>query len=326
MNVKNNSYIHVHNLLELWLQWLRDVRGYSVHTISNYRRDVGQWNAFLSEYIGEENDAILAPTAQQVKGWMAQQRREGKSASSVNRRLAAIKSFHNWLLHHHHTGHDFPLVRRQKEKVILPRPATTATAVDLTQIGRAHETQPDWVTHRDQAIFSMLFGCGLRIAELLSLAGSSLPPLGTAWPPSLRIIGKGNKQRVVPILPASTVALDRYRSGCPFPLDDHLFVGTRGKLLLPRLVQRRMQQFRRAHALPDTLTPHALRHSYATALLESGGDIRMIQELLGHASLATTQRYTQVNAAHLMRAYQDAHPRAGDQERHADPHPPLNEE
>jgi integrase/recombinase XerC len=169
------------------------------------------------------------------------------------------------------------------------------------------DAREDWIAARDTAVLTLLYGCGLRISEALGLTASALP-LGEV----LRITGKGGKERLVPVLPAARAAVARYAALCPWPLDRGapLFRGTRGGPLSPRIVQAGMERLRARLGLPATATPHALRHSFATHLLAAGGDLRTIQELLGHASLSTTQGYTGVDAARLMQVYRAAHPRA----------------
>ncbi len=300
-------------LLKQWQGWLLDARGYSPATVSNYGLDIADWIRFLHAYCDDENaiDAMLrAPTANAVKAWMGGQRRAGKAPSSVNRALSSLRTFHLWLRGTDPQCAPFPKIRRQKMPQYLPHPVATPVAEMLGAVAPASDKELTWITLRDRAIFTMLFGCGMRIAEVCTLPTSILPPLGRSWPASITVTGKGKKMRIVPILPIVATAIDRYRDECPIEQDEWVFVGLRGGQLSPRVIQRRMQVFRETHGLPESTTPHALRHSFATALMEQDGDLRTIQELLGHASLATTQRYTQVTTTHLLASYRAAHPRA----------------
>ena len=193
----------------------------------------------------------------------------------------------------------------------MPRPLSATEAEEA--IDTVHElSDQDWIGKRDTALLLLLYGCGLRIAEALSLSRGDAPLGGRAEIASLTVTGKGNKQRLVPVLPVVAAAIAAYLAVCPFAgdADAPLFVGARGKRMSPRIAQLRLQQLRALLGLPETATPHALRHSFATHLLAGGGDLRSIQELLGHASLSTTQRYTEVDAAALLTAYDGAHPRA----------------
>ena len=193
----------------------------------------------------------------------------------------------------------------------VPKPLSVGDAIDTldrVDLVEADEAPP-WIAARDAAVLSLLYGCGLRLSEALDLTPRQAPRPGMAV---LRVIGKGSKERVVPLLPAVIEAVEAYRAACPFALapDGAFFLGVRGGPLNPRLVQKLMERLRYRLGLPDTATPHALRHSFATHLLAGGGDLRAIQELLGHASLSTTQRYTAVDAEKLMAIYEKAHPRA----------------
>jgi integrase/recombinase XerC len=238
---------------------------------------------------------------------MAEERGRGLSPRSLARALSAVKGFTAWAADR--TGTDATTVlsaRGPKFRRKLPRPLSEdGAAAILTDIGS--DAREDWIAARDTAIATLLYGLGLRISEALSLTGGDHP-----LPQTLRITGKGGKTRPVPVIPAAAEAVADYVRLCPFDLapGDPLFRGARGGPVNPRLIQAAMERARLRLGLPATATPHALRHSFATHLLSAGGDLRAIQELLGHASLSTTQTYTAVDAARLMEVYEKAHPRA----------------
>jgi integrase/recombinase XerC len=295
-------------LMEAWLAQLAAVRGASPRTLVAYRRDVSGYLGFLAQHWGgPAGGAALARVAvADIRAWMARER--GRvSARSLARALSAVKSFHGWLAEAR--GLPAPAVtatRGPRVKARLPRPVAPDAARALIATVEAQSLEP-WVAARDVAVVTLLYGCGLRISEALGLRQADAP-LGEA----LRIRGKGGRERIVPVLPVAARAVEGYRALCPFaPAPSApLFLGARGGALNPRLVQKAMAAARMQLGLPATATPHALRHSFATHLLEAGGDLRTIQELLGHATLATTQVYTGVDQARLMEAYAAAHPKA----------------
>jgi integrase/recombinase XerC len=286
------------------------VRGASPRTLVAYRRDVSGYLGFLAlHWGGPAGGAALARvTVADIRAWMARERGRGLSARSLARALSAVKSFHGWLAEAR--GLPAPAVtatRGPRLKARLPRPVDADAAVRLIATVELQSPEP-WVAARDVAVVTLLYGCGLRISEALGLTQADAP-LGDA----LRIRGKGGRERIVPVLPVAARAVEAYRALCPFEPGPGapLFLGARGGALNPRLVQKAMAAARMQLGLPATATPHALRHSFATHLLEAGGDLRTIQELLGHATLATTQVYTGVDQARLMQAYAAAHPKAG---------------
>ncbi len=296
------------DLLAQWLTHLTSLRDASPHTIEAYRRDVSGFLGFLVGYHGKV--VTLAGLSQisqsDMRAWMAHRRTGKVSARSMARSLSAVKSFFTWLAQSNEMDVSAILTTRTpKTKQRLPRPVSPEAAQAL--IDSPDIVNPTaWIAARDTAVLTVLYGCGLRISEALSLTCGDVP-----LTESLRIIGKGNKERIVPVLPAAQDAVELYRDVCPFPeaKERALFLGARGGGLNARTVQKTMQMARTALGLPATATPHALRHSFATHLLEAGGDLRAIQELLGHASLSTTQVYTAVNQTHLMDVYAKAHPR-----------------
>ena len=296
--------------LERWLQHMAGIRDASPATIEAYRSDVAGFLGFLARHWGGPAGMarLASVTITDMRAWMAAERRNGLSARSLARRLSAVKSFFRWL--GAEEGIDAPAVastRGPKLDTRLPRPVSVdAAKAVLDRAGFEHEE--NWLIARDTAVVTLLYGAGLRISEALGITGDQVP-LGE----DIRIIGKGGRERIVPILPVTRAAVDRYIQLAPFEPAPGvpIFRGVRGGPLNPRAIQKSMATIRATLGLPATATPHALRHSFATHLLEAGGDLRTIQELLGHASLATTQVYTGVNEAHLMEIYQKAHPRSG---------------
>lgn len=296
-------------LLQDWLAQLGAVRGASPRTLTAYRRDVAGYLGFLAGHWGGPAGAaaLARVSTADLRAWMAHVRGDGLSARSLARALSAVKGFHAWLAESH--GLPAPAVtatRGPRIKARLPRPVAPDAARALIAGVEAQSLEP-WVAARDVAVVTLLYGCGLRISEALSLRQADAP-LGEM----LRIRGKGGRERLVPVLPAAARAVEAYRALLPFgPAPGApLFLGARGGALNPRLVQKAMAAARMQLGLPATATPHALRHSFATHLLEAGGDLRTIQELLGHATLASTQVYTGVDQVRLMEVYAAAHPKA----------------
>lgn len=292
-----------------WLSQLAALKGAAPNTIDAYRRDVANYLDFLAKHQGgAEGLARVATTSQSdLRAWMAGERTRGLSARSLARALSAVRGFTAWAADR--TGADATTVlsaRGPKVRRKLPRPLSEdGAAAILTEIGE--DAREDWIAARDTAILTLLYGLGLRISEALSLTGADHP-----LPPTLRITGKGGKTRLVPVIPVAARAVNDYVTLCPHDLapEDPLFRGVRGGPVNPRLIQGAMERARLRLGLPASATPHALRHSFATHLLSAGGDLRAIQELLGHASLSTTQAYTAVDPARLMEVYEKAHPRA----------------
>lgn len=295
--------------LEGWLTHLRALDGAADNTLRAYAADVSGYLAFLSLHRGESLGihALTAVPLTDLRAWMAQERGRGVGARSLARALSAVKSFTGWLAERNGAEATAVLsMRGPKYRRKLPRPLT-ADAAKAVISGVGDLARDDWIAARDMAVVTLLYGCGLRISEALGLNGVAHP-----LPEVLRIRGKGGKERLVPVLPAARDAVARYAALCPYDLtaDAPLFRGARGGPLNPRLIALAMEKVRAQLGLPATATPHAMRHSFATHLLSAGGDLRAIQELLGHASLSTTQAYTAVDAARLMEVYDKAHPRA----------------
>ena len=295
--------------LAQWLAQLAALEGAAVNTVEAYRRDVSRYLKFLSAHRGGADgiDSVAPTTRTDLRAWMADERARGLSARSLARALSAVKGFTAWAADR--TGADATTVlsaRGPKFRRKLPRPLSEDSASEiLVEIGS--DARHDWIAARDTAIATLLYGLGLRIGEALSLTGADHP-----LPETLRITGKGGKTRPVPVIPAAARAVSDYVTLCPHDLQPNapLFRGVRGGPVNPRLIQAAMERARLRLGLPATATPHALRHSFATHLLSAGGDLRAIQELLGHASLSTTQGYTAVDASRLMEVYEKAHPRA----------------
>ncbi len=295
--------------LERWLAELSSVGGRADNTREAYRTDVAGFLAFLQTHHGGQVGAraLADLTVRDMRAWMAHERGRGLGARSLARALSAVKSFVRWVADAE--GFDptaVLMVRSPKFQKKLPRPLAEDAARAMIETVE-YQSREDWIARRDMAVLTLLYGCGLRISEALGLTGAD-DPLGS----SLRIRGKGGKERIVPVIPAAAEAVAAYVKACPFDLADEapLFRGARGGALSPRLIQKVMADVRAQLGLPATATPHAMRHSFATHLLNAGGDLRAIQELLGHASLSTTQAYTAVDTARLMEVYEQAHPRA----------------
>ncbi|NOE18716.1 tyrosine-type recombinase/integrase [Ruegeria atlantica] len=295
--------------LQHWLDSLSALAGRSENTLNAYRGDVVEFLSFMTLHHAERHGlkALERITVSDMRAWMADQRGADVSARSLARKLSAVKSFYRWLAERE--GFEPTAVlstRAPKFTKKLPRPLAEDAARAMIDTVELQSTS-DWVAARDVAVVTLLYGCGLRISEALSLTGADVP-----LPATLRIVGKGDKERVVPVLPAAREAVDRYLKLCPHTRaqDKALFRGVRGGPLNPRAIQGVMAKARMQLGLPSTATPHALRHSFATHLLSAGGDLRAIQELLGHASLSTTQAYTAVDTARLMEVYNRAHPKA----------------
>ena len=295
--------------LENWVASKRALDGASDNTILAYQGDVAGFIAFMTEHSGAPQGlaALARITVSDMRSWMARERGDGISARSLARKLSAVKSFYRWLAEREGFEPTAVLATRApKFQKKLPRPLAEDAAKAVIDTVESQSLTP-WVATRDMAVVTLLYGCGLRISEALGLKGKDAPLSDV-----LRIIGKGGKERIVPVIPAARDAVAAYCEACPFDLEPEaaLFRGVRGGALAPRAIQSVMAQTRAQLGLPASATPHALRHSFATHLLEAGGDLRAIQELLGHASLSTTQAYTAVDTARLMAVYAQSHPKA----------------
>ena len=291
-----------------WSDHLQHDRRRSPHTVRAYVATAHRLVQFLGEHWGGEVDVarLHQLTAADLRAFLARRRMEGLGAASAARELSGVRAFLKYAAEQQGHHGALPRTRAPKRPRTLPRPAAPDDAMELAQ-NAADAASAPWIGARDLAILLLLYGAGLRVAEALSLTARALP-IGS----TLRVTGKRSKTRIVPIVPAVREAIDDYVRQCPYPVtgDAPLFVGARGGALNPDLVRRAVAAARKRLGLPDSLTPHALRHSFATHLLARGVDLRALQELLGHASLSSTQIYTAVDAARLLDVYRHAHPRA----------------
>jgi integrase/recombinase XerC len=293
----------------LWSAWLAGERRASAHTVAAYGRDLAFFLDFLTDHLGEPPSlaAVEALRPADFRAYLARRTQQNAERTSLARGLSVLRNFIRFLQRRGFVSTTaLAVLRSPKLPVGVPKPLTIDDATNaVDRVGDLASNA--WQAKRDVAILALLYGCGLRLSEALGLS-RGVAPLGE----TLVITGKGRKQRQLPVLPAVRAAIEDYLATCPYapPKDGPLFVGARGGPLSPRLVQRQMQALRGALGLSETATPHALRHSFATHLLGAGGDLRAIQELLGHASLSTTQRYTAVETERLLAIYNAAHPRA----------------
>lgn len=301
---------------DAWRDWLKSERRLSAHTLTAYEHDVGNFLGFMTTYLGAaptlESLARLKPA--EFRAWLTERSREGLARTSTARAFSSVRSFFRFLdkrgfAHNASIG----AIKTPKLPHSVPKALSESDMTELLDTAPELE-RAAWIDLRDSAILLLLYGAGLRIGEALALTRGRVEGLLAAGQDTLSITGKGNKTRLVPLLPQALEALAAYRDACPFMgalgPNDFFFLGARGGALDPAIVQKRVRDMRHQLGLPDSVTPHALRHSFATHLLGAGGDLRTIQELLGHASLSTTQRYTDVDAARLATVYRAAHPRA----------------
>jgi integrase/recombinase XerC len=312
--------------LTSWQSWLRDEKRAARHTREAYHFDLFNLLKFLTGYYGRSLKLadLAAVSLTDFRAWLADCARQDLQAASRARAVAGVRNFYAWL-DRRGTLHNsaIELLKTPKTSRRLPRPVSERAAADIMTIA-ADEPAESWIGQRDQALFTLLYGAGLRISEALALRSTDIAG------DRLTVTGKGNKQRSVPLLPAVKTILNSYRQSCPYLAENtgeilvssrgglergegtprRLFLGARGEPLNPAVAQRQLRKLRRQLDLPDSVTPHALRHSFATHLLASGADLRSLQELLGHSSLSTTQLYTQVESIKLAETYRQAHPRA----------------
>jgi integrase/recombinase XerC len=304
---------YVREAVEDWLAYIGTERQLAAKTSEAYERDLRQFLAFLASHLNRLPDMqqLLALQVRDVRAFLASRRSEGVGSRSLARTLSALRMFYKFLERRGYGKNDaIRAVALPKLPHSVPKPLTAPKATAL--VDGADIASPDaaeWIIARDTAVLALLYGSGLRISEALSLKRKDAPVKGRDM---LRVMGKGSKTRVVPVLPIAREAVELYLRLCPMRQgsDDPLFVGTHGKQLSPRIIQLKIARARAVLGLPETATPHALRHSFATHLLGAGADLRAIQELLGHASLSTTQGYTEVDREHLLKIYENAHPRA----------------
>ncbi len=292
-----------------WLTFLEHERGCSPATLASYERDLRQFVGFLKRDL--EHPPCLGDLARidikTVRRFLTARRRDGAASRSLSRTVSALRTFYRWLENNGLVANRaLAQVAMPRIPHTLPKPLTVEKAAALVE---GESIGDDWINARDIAVLLLLYGAGLRISEALGLTRRDAPLPGRDV---IRIVGKGGKERLVPILPVTQRAVAHYIALCPYPLepDGALFLGAKGGPLSPRLIQLAIARMRDALTLPETATPHALRHSFATHLLAAGADLRQIQELLGHASLSTTQVYTEVDRERILAVYDRAHPRS----------------
>jgi integrase/recombinase XerC len=301
---------------EAWRDWLKSERRLAAHTLIAYEHDVAAFLGFMTTYLGRAPtlDALGRLKPAEFRAWLAERARQGLARTSTARAFSSVRSFFRFL-DKRGLAHNASIGAIQTPK--LPRSIPKALSErDMEELleAPAEQEREAWVDLRDAAVLLLLYGAGLRIGEALGLTKGAVEDLLKTGRDTLSVTGKGNKTRLVPLLPQALEALRAYRDACPWLAargpGEAFFVGARGGALDPAIVQKRVREIRRGLGLADSVTPHALRHSFATHLLGAGGDLRTIQELLGHASLSTTQRYTDVDSTRLTAVYRAAHPRA----------------
>ena len=299
----------VYDAVARWSVWLRKEKRSAENTATAYRLDLENLFRFLVSYQDERVTLALLSglSLTDFRAWLAHNATDNKTAASRARAVAGVRNFFHWL---DRTGQLYnpaiDLLTLPKTPRRLPRPVTVTEASDILDNSSTQHNEA-WLNLRDEALFTLLYGAGLRLGEALGLRVQDLTSTDR-----LTVTGKGNKKRIVPLLPIVQNKLHQYKDACPYALEDrtNFFLGAKGEPLNPAVAQRCLRALRKQLQLPDNVTPHALRHSFATHLLASGADLRSLQELLGHSSLSTTQLYTQVDAQQLSRAYQNFHPRA----------------
>lgn len=294
-----------------WALYLTHEKHFSRHTLRAYLSDVHYFCDFLTAHLARPPSLhdLGEASIRDFRSWLAKRTGEGAGAATRARALASLRNFMKWMdknghLHNPAIGR----VRTPKQPKKLPRALPPDQARKLVDnAGMLAPEDAEWVGLRDGALFMLLYGCGLRIDEALQLNHGTRPQRG-----EVRVMGKGRKERIVPVLPVVEKTIDAYVAGAPFAWEKEtpLFMGERGKRMHQGVAQKRLRDLRRALGLPETLTPHALRHSFATHILAGGANLRVIQELLGHASVTTTQRYTDYDNAQLLEIYKKSHPRA----------------
>ena len=305
----------MNEIIDEFLDYLLNTKNYSTHTATAYKNDIHDFISFLMRFDG--NSVQLTNVAKcdtfTFRAWLADRAKRELTHKSTARALSSLRTFYKWLWRYKNIQNDsIGLISSPKVERKLSKAIDTTDVSDMHGAIRVIDANEAWIGARDWALVVLIFGCGLRISEALSLKNSDF--IGT--PDSLRIIGKGNKERIVPVLPAVNVAITKYMKMNPFGTraDEPLFRSVRGLAMSPRMAEKVIENLRHYLQLPDYVTPHALRHTFASALLAGGADLRSLQELLGHASLSTTQLYTRVNMTEIMDVYNHAHPMAHNNE------------
>ncbi|MCP4923201.1 MAG: tyrosine recombinase XerC [bacterium] len=304
--------VKVLEILDQWRTYLEVEKNYSAHTLTSYLRDLNQFQSFLQDHLGvpPTPKTLEGLTLQDFRAFLSARIRDGASQRTNARTLSAIRHFFNFLKKRYSIENQaLSLLSSPKFQQSLPRPLSEVDATKLLQDSQHVHSGEHWIQARDVALFTLLYGAGLRLFEALQLNREDIEKDQA----QIMIRGKGGKERLAPLLPLVHEALEQYRTLCPYTCANRetypLFVGARGARLNPSVAQRQMRLYRRCLGLPENATPHSLRHSFATHLLSKGADLRSLQELLGHASLSTTQRYTDVAIDSLQEAYANAHPR-----------------
>lgn len=300
----------IEDAITAWVSYLTQIKDQSIHTVTNYAHDVRVFVGFLSNYRGQAISVgdLNALDLLEARAWLADLANNDLGAASRARAISALRGFYKWLTKQKLVQNAvLQTLRSPKKPQRAPHPLTAHQVDDF--MDNAEVIRPDWVGVRDRALLMLLYGCGLRISEALSLNGEDLHAIKSG---QLTITGKGRKQRVVPLLDEVKQEIETYIKACPFAMqdDEAIFRGEKGGRLNSGVAERAMRNIRQQYLLPDYATPHALRHSFASHLLNSGADLRSIQELLGHASLSTTQQYTKVDEESLLAVFEKAHPRA----------------
>lgn len=304
----------MNEIIAEFIDFLLKTKNYSTHTATAYESDVRDFIGFFARFNGgnvELSDIAKCDTIA-FRSWMADRARRNLTHKSSARALSSLRTFYKWLAHSKSIRNDaIDLISAPKIERKLSKAIDTNDVSDMHDAIRAIDAREPWIAARDWALVVLIFGCGLRISEALSLKNNDV----AHRPESLRIVGKGNKERIVPVLPAVYVAIEKYMRVNPFGTrgDEPLFRSVRGLPMSARMAEKVIENLRHYLQLPDYVTPHALRHTFATALLAGGADLRSLQELLGHSSLSTTQLYTRVNMTEIMDAYNRAHPMADDE-------------
>lgn len=300
--IKYNADDDLQSIIARWKQYLASEKMYSAHTLDAYTRDLA---LFINFFEKEQNlQEIESKTVHDFRAFLSYRNKKNINKSSIAREMSAVKNFYNWLDRNELAKNSaISIISSPKQDKSIPKALDVDDTFRVLNLAFKEASSP-WQGLRDKAIFTILYGCGLRISEALSL---NIGDIGSA--DIIKIRGKGNKERIVPILPIVIETIDEYLAACPYDLKqgEPIFVGARGERLSPRIVQRQMQKIRGILGLSDNLTPHALRHSFATHLLAEGTDLRAIQELLGHSSLSTTERYTDVEISTLKTEYEKSH-------------------
>ncbi|MGI5845807.1 MAG: tyrosine recombinase XerC [Alphaproteobacteria bacterium] len=298
----------MNNELESFINYLLNTKKYSNHTIVAYRSDIEDFIKFAGEYNGDSCKLSDLARADVLifRSWLANRAKRGLSAKSTARALSSLRSFYKFL------DYKFDIKNTSIGLISSPKiPKTLSKAISAQDVENMYNAVKElnnepWIAARDWALIVLIFGCGLRISEALSITINDI----SGRPQVLKIIGKGRKERLVPVIPAVWDAIDKYLELCPYSTDGNLFKSVRGLPMSARMAEKQIEKVRNFLQLPDYVTPHALRHTFATALLADGIDLRSLQELLGHSSLSTTQLYTKVDMSQITAIYNHAHPRA----------------